>query len=235
MYPTTAIKIQIASTLVISLITIPASAGSFSDSNYLVSISGSGTQLTTTEPDATTFSTTSTFNNYNGSVITPVATISGGAVDYNGSTNPGSGFNNDGGISNWLTAYSGTSITIDFNSIESYFGILWGSIDTSNTIKFYNGTSLIASYTGSEIASNGGNYYPAAGSFVGFTANAASSDFNKIVLSDNTTSFESVNYATLTSAVPVPTAFWMFLTGFVGLLGLKRRNQSNHSCTMSVG
>jgi hypothetical protein len=107
--------------------------------------SASGTQLTTAVPGAATFAGSSTFASYTGSLVTPVATISGGFLNDGGSTNSGSGFPSNGNISNWVSAIGSApadAVTITFNQPEAYFGLLWGSMDGTNTISFYNGSTL---------------------------------------------------------------------------------------------
>src|SRR6185503_12475787 len=41
--------------------------------------------------------------------------------------------------------------TITFASEKNAFGLYWGSLDSYNTIKFYDGTTLVASYTGNDV------------------------------------------------------------------------------------
>jgi hypothetical protein len=177
-------------------------------------------QSATTYPGATTFADSSTFAGYGGIVTTSVATITGGALNPGGSTNPGSGF--DGSIANYLAAPS--DITITFNGNQKYFGLLWGSVDTTNTVSFYEGSTLLASYTGGQLESSIGlQGYPANGSFVGFLADGASADFDKVVLSAaGGDPFESVNYA---AAVPEPAAWAMLILGMAGLGGVLRRRR----------
>jgi hypothetical protein len=177
-------------------------------------------QSATTYPGAATFADTNTFAGYDGSVTTSVATITGGSLNPGGSTNPGTGF--DGSIVNYLSAPS--DITITFNKNQEYFGLLWGSVDTSNTVSFYEGGTLLASYTGGQLESSIGlEAWPANGSFVGFLANGAGADFNKVVLSAaGGLPFESVNYA---AAVPEPAAWAMLILGMTGLGGVLRRRR----------
>ena len=51
-----------------------------------------------------------------------------------------------------------SAVTLVFPSLEQYMGILWGSVDTYNTLSLYNGDTLVGTITGSDvIASPDGN------------------------------------------------------------------------------
>lgn len=52
---------------------------------------------------------------------------------------------------NYLSISANGVETITFASEKNTFGLYWGTIDSFNTISFYDGTVLVASYTGAEI------------------------------------------------------------------------------------
>ena len=200
-----------------------AAAGTYSDSQF--TITATNAQLSASYPGASTFASSSTFAGYSGSVATPVATISGGALNAGGSTNPDTGIDNS--ISNYVSALSGIDETISFNSNQSHFGFLWGSVDATNTVSFYENTTLVASYTGAALEANsaGLQAYAAPGSFVDFVANAPSSNFNKVVFSaSESLPFETSNLAV--SAAPEPGLWALMIAGLAmmgGALRLRRR------------
>lgn len=200
-----------------------AMAGVVDDGTFTISTSASGAQLTTAVPGAVTFATSATFSGYSGSVVTPLATITGGAGNPGGSTDPCSGIC---AASNYVATYSGNPETISFNAPQRYLGFLWGSVDATNTITFYNGSTQLDSFTGAQLESATTNLagYPSAASYANFTADSAAGDFTKVVLSESSTYFETTNYAAV-SAVPVPAALPMFGAAIAGLTGLaaKRR------------
>lgn len=199
-----------------------ASAGAYDDGVFTITATNS--QLTTTYPGATTFANSSTFAGYSGSVVTPVATITGGALNPGGSTNPDTGIDNS--IANYLAAYNGNSETIAFGANQKYFGTLWGSVDVTNTISFYENANLVASYTGAYLESGdvGLEAWPNPGSFVDFAADGSSSDFNRIVLSEDTTFFETDNYASI-AAVPEPAIWASMMLGLFGVGAALRRRR----------
>ncbi len=52
---------------------------------------------------------------------------------------------------NYLSIGAHGQETIAFDSVQNTFGLYWGSVDSYNTIGFYKGTQLIASYSGSDL------------------------------------------------------------------------------------
>ncbi|MEI9926186.1 MAG: FecR domain-containing protein [Bradyrhizobium sp.] len=83
---------------------------------------------------------------------------------------------------NYLSIGAHGSETISFASEQNEFGLYWGSVDSFNTINFYNGTTLVASYSGADISpllSNGNQGSFASNGYVEFSD---LSPFNKVVL-----------------------------------------------------
>ncbi|MGJ4950875.1 Npun_F0296 family exosortase-dependent surface protein [Bradyrhizobium sp. HKCCYLS20291] len=90
--------------------------------------------------------------------------------------------------------------TITFDSAKNSFGLYWGSVDAYNSISFYNGTKLVASYTGSDVApllANGGQNSLASNGYVEFLG---LSPFNKVVLASSQDAFELDNVSAGTIA-----------------------------------
>jgi hypothetical protein len=208
----------------ISLASGSAVAGTYYSGSY--EITATYKQLTTTYPGASTFADTTTLAGYLGGVTTAVATITGGVLDPSGSTNPDTGIDNS--ITNYLAALPGSSIKIEFDSFESYFGMLWGSVDADNTVSLYDGTYLLGSFTGATLSSSSAGLqgYPAAGSFVDFVAYSPTFDFDTVVLSGTASPFEVDNLATIASAaVPEPSSWSLLILGSA-LLGGSRRGRA---------
>jgi VCBS repeat-containing protein len=94
---------------------------------------------------------------------------------------------------NYLSIGGGAAETITFAQMENSFGLYWGSVDSFNTIDFYNGTTLVASFSGSEISpllASGGE-----GSFTsnGYVEFLGLAPFDKVVLASAEPSFEIDN------------------------------------------
>ena len=94
---------------------------------------------------------------------------------------------------NYLSIGSNGTETITFASEKNAFGLYWGSLDTYNTIEFYDGTTLVASYTGSDILP----LFPTGnqGSFAsnGYVEFSGLHSFNKVVLGSSSNAFEIDN------------------------------------------
>jgi VCBS repeat-containing protein len=92
--------------------------------------------------------------------------------------------------------------TITFASEQNAFGLYWGSLDSYNTIKFYDGTTLVASYTGNDISplfptGNQGSF-----SSNGYVEFSGLQPFNKVVLGSSSNAFEIDNISA--GNVPAP-------------------------------
>jgi hypothetical protein len=225
---------SVAGLVIAAIAAVPAFAtGVVNDGNYTIYVTSSGTPSTGTDPVAGTFTfaDSSTFAGYPGAVVTSVGTISGGSL--NGGTNPGSGFSS-ANTSNYIYSGSGSTITITFDHPTSDFGLLWGSIDSSNTLTFYNGATEISSYTGTQLVDYGlgAAYWGAPGSFVNWAADGLADDFTSVQLTDGgACCFEVDNFATntptTTSSVPEPATLSMMLgaAALAGLGAIRRRKR----------
>jgi VCBS repeat-containing protein len=111
---------------------------------------------------------------------------------------------------NYLSIGAGGTETITFDTAKNTFGLYWGSVDTYNSIKFYDGNTLVASYTGADVApllANGNQGSFAANGYVEFVG---LHNFNKVMLSSSSNAFEIDNI----SAGNLPTSHAL-LTGTV--------------------
>jgi hypothetical protein len=119
----------------------------------------------------------------------------------------------------------GTSpVTIAFANPLDYFGLYWGTPIGNNTIAFFNGDTLLQSFTSDAVASS---ITSSSAVYVNFFAEPGES-FNKVVLSDSGLAFESDNHAYKVAAsesVPEPvTSLTAFASVVAGVL-MKRQQQ----------
>jgi hypothetical protein len=190
-----------------------------------MSVSPAG-QMTTTEAGAITVNFTSglpagyTANCPDGNKDCGV--IPGGQWVYpTGDKNPylGTGIGSDS-ISINLAAVKGA---LGFSGNINYFGLYWGSIDTWNTISFWDGSTEVASFAGTNVASAASSPvdFGTTSLFVNFFANG--NTWTTIDLTSSQPNFESDNHAFGDSAVPEPATMALLGLGMLGVSLLIRR------------
>ena len=115
------------------------------------------------------------------------------------------------------------SVMLQFNSAQSYLGLLWGSVDDYNTLSFYDGQNLVGSFTGSQIWANANGDQGQQGTFyVNF--NSLDGTFNKVVASSTQNAFEFDNVAYNAQGVPDSGSTLAFAgLAFAGLISIRRK------------
>ncbi len=109
------------------------------------------------------------------------------------------------------------SVTLALPGEEKYVGLLWGSVDSYNTLSLYNGLTLVGTVTGTDVeaGANGDQ-----GQFGTFYVNINSTgSFDRLVATSSSYAFEFDNVAYNTSAVPEPSSFVLALIGVIGTAG----------------
>ena len=110
---------------------------------------------------------------------------------------------------NYLSIGGNGTETITFTSQKNAFGLYWGSLDSYNTIQFYDGETFVASYTGADISPlfpNGNQGSFASNGYVEFSGLHS---FNTVVLRSTSNAFEIDNI----SAGTIPPATLGPITG----------------------
>ncbi len=109
--------------------------------------------------------------------------------------------------------------TAELGGYYNYFGIWWGSVDSYNTLSFYNDATLVASFTGSQIVSNanGDQESHLTNLYVNFLNLPT---FNKFVMASTSYAFEADNIAV--GVVPEPATMLLLGLGLMGLAGVRR-------------
>lgn len=106
-----------------------------------------------------------------------------------------------------------------------YLGILWGSVDTYNTLSFYDGMTLVGTLTGSDVlASPVGNQGEEGTVYVNINSTLK---FDRVVATSSQFAFEFDNVAFNDSpviGVPAPMSLALLGAGLLGL-GVARRGQ----------
>ena len=127
----------------------------------------------------------------------------------------------------YLSTGTGTAI-LTLPGSMLYFGLLWGSVDTFNTLEFFNGAASVGTVTGTDVtaSANGdqginGTYYVNILSDMLFDSVVASSTSNSF-------EFDNVSYNTVAppDGVPEPLSLGLLGIGLLAMGGLAKRRKA---------
>jgi hypothetical protein len=175
--------------------------------------------------------------NFNGSTIT-------GTYSGNFALVPANAYGGAGGSQYITTAGTASSYTLTLSKSVNYFGLWFSALDAGNSLSFYNGSTLVESFTPSDYASLVGACPSAANPFCGNPNNGldpteqfaylnfydSNGTFNTIVFNQNLSGgqFESDNQAVanlisapegtdITAHTPEPASLFFVGTGILSL------------------
>ncbi len=120
------------------------------------------------------------------------------------------------------------TVTLNLPGNESYFGVLWGSVDSYNTLSFYEGSTLVGTITGSMVTADADGDQGIDGTY--YVNINSSQPFDKVVASSTQYAFEFDNVAYRGTAVPEPASIAVLAAGLIGL-GIARRKPARSAKT----
>jgi hypothetical protein len=126
-------------------------------------------------------------------------------------------------------------VTLQLDGPNQYFGLLWGSVDDYNTLSFYNGATLLFSFSGHDVDPLATGNQGAAGTF--YVNINSDTSFDRVVASSTQYGFEFDNVTLAVnphspiniSPIPEPESYAMLLAGLamVGAM-VRRRTVQTH-------
>ena len=133
--------------------------------------------------------------------------------------------NNGPDATTYLSTGPTGSVILTLPGPEMYLGLLWGSVDSYNTLSFYDGSTLVGTITGDEVTAFANGNQGASGTF--YVNINSTLDFTKVVASSPSPAFEFDNVAynpTEVGAAPEPSSIVLLGIGLMGLGFIRRRN-----------
>ncbi|MEH6591277.1 MAG: VPLPA-CTERM sorting domain-containing protein [Halioglobus sp.] len=106
-----------------------------------------------------------------------------------------------------------TEAVMTFSGERTGLSLLWGSVDSYNSIEFYKNGDVVDTVLGSSVETLAPNGLDAA------LVSISAVTFDEVHFISDTNAFEFSNVA----AVPVPAAVWLFGSALLGLAGIKRK------------
>jgi hypothetical protein len=141
--------------------------------------------------------------------------VNGTTGNYAAPWNPAT---NAADTNNYISVYGGGTATFTLASPAQYVGLLWGSVDSYNTLELVTTTGTY-SYTGSQVIADADGYQGSGGSI--YANFESTSPITEVIFQSSTNSFEFDNLAVV-SSVPLPAALPLLGSTLLGVGAIGR-------------
>ncbi len=121
-------------------------------------------------------------------------------------------------------AVLGSAVTFTLPTAETYFGLAWGSVDSYDSLAFYDGATLIQTITGTDVLAGANGDRSASGTaYVNITSSVA---FTTVVASSSQYAFEldDLSFNRPSTPIPEPTTLALLGASLAGI-GIARRRR----------
>jgi hypothetical protein len=112
------------------------------------------------------------------------------------------------------------SVTLSMPGEGTYIGLLWGSVDSYNTLSLYDGATFVGSVTGTQVEAGASGDQGVNGTF--YVNITSTESFDRVVATSSSYAFEFDNVAFNAGAVPEPSSIVLALIGGTVATGFSR-------------